>query len=287
MPLDIQLRAAQPIDLAGDVLVVGVAQIGGKSPALPPSLHVIDTALGGALSKLATKEEFTGKRDQVAVARDARAHPAGEARPARSGRPSLDRGARGAHVRGQGGPHRQRREGQVARPRAAPTGLEGAPARGGRGSRARRLPLHQVPHGRPQAQGGARRASSWAPAACPSRARRRSSTSARRSPPPSTSRATCRTSRPTDPPRDASPPRRRPSPRSTAFEDRGLRLQGDPPPRHEAHRRRRARERARAALRAHLVRARRARRRSSSSSARASRSTAAASASSPRRAWAR
>jgi leucyl aminopeptidase len=65
MPLDIQLRAAQPIDLAGDVLVVGVAQIGGKSPALPPSLHVIDTALGGALSKLATKEEFTGKRDQV------------------------------------------------------------------------------------------------------------------------------------------------------------------------------------------------------------------------------
>ena len=65
MPLDIQLRAAQPIDLAGDVLVIGLAQIGGKSPTLPPSLKAIDTALGNALSKLADKEEFTGKRDQV------------------------------------------------------------------------------------------------------------------------------------------------------------------------------------------------------------------------------
>ena len=64
MPLDIQLRAAQPSDLAADVLVVGVLQIGGKSPALPPSLKPIDTALGGALSKLAAKDEFTGKRDQ-------------------------------------------------------------------------------------------------------------------------------------------------------------------------------------------------------------------------------
>jgi leucyl aminopeptidase len=64
MPLDIQIRAAQPIDLAGDVLVVGVLQAGGKSPALPPPLKAIDAALGGALSKLAAKEEFTGKRDQ-------------------------------------------------------------------------------------------------------------------------------------------------------------------------------------------------------------------------------
>jgi leucyl aminopeptidase len=64
MALDIQLRAAQPIDLAADVLVVGVLQIGGKSPALPPSLKPIDAALGGALSKLAAREEFTGKRDQ-------------------------------------------------------------------------------------------------------------------------------------------------------------------------------------------------------------------------------
>jgi leucyl aminopeptidase len=65
MPVEIQLRTAQPIDLAADVLVVGVLQIGGKSPALPPSLKPIDTALGGALSKLAAKEEFTGKRDQT------------------------------------------------------------------------------------------------------------------------------------------------------------------------------------------------------------------------------
>jgi leucyl aminopeptidase len=64
MPLEIQLRVASPIDLAGDVLVVGVFQA-GKSGVLPPSLHLVDTALGGALSKQAAKEEFTGKRDQV------------------------------------------------------------------------------------------------------------------------------------------------------------------------------------------------------------------------------
>jgi leucyl aminopeptidase len=65
MPLDIQLRAAQPGDLAADVLAVGVLQLGGKAPALPPSLKSIDSALGGALARLAAKEEFTGKRDQT------------------------------------------------------------------------------------------------------------------------------------------------------------------------------------------------------------------------------
>jgi leucyl aminopeptidase len=64
MPLDIQLRVAAPQDLAADVLVIGVLQAGGKSPALPPSLRPIDHALDGALSKLVAKEEFVGKRDQ-------------------------------------------------------------------------------------------------------------------------------------------------------------------------------------------------------------------------------
>jgi leucyl aminopeptidase len=65
MPLDIQLRAAQPLDLAADLLVVGVLQASGKAPAFPPSLKPIDQALGGALAKLAAREEFTGKRDQA------------------------------------------------------------------------------------------------------------------------------------------------------------------------------------------------------------------------------
>jgi leucyl aminopeptidase len=64
MPLDIQLRVAPPLDLAADVLVVGVLQMGGKTPSLPPSLKAIDDALGGALAKLVAKDEFTGKRDQ-------------------------------------------------------------------------------------------------------------------------------------------------------------------------------------------------------------------------------
>jgi leucyl aminopeptidase len=65
MPLDIQVRVAQPNDLTADVLVVGVLQVAGKSPSLPPSLKLIDDALQAALSQLVAKEEFTGKRDQT------------------------------------------------------------------------------------------------------------------------------------------------------------------------------------------------------------------------------
>src|SRR5581483_2516206 len=54
-----------PLDLAADVLVVGVPQTSGKLPALPAPLKPVDAALGGALSKLAAKEEFVGKRDQT------------------------------------------------------------------------------------------------------------------------------------------------------------------------------------------------------------------------------
>jgi leucyl aminopeptidase len=65
MPLDIQFRVAPSQDLAADVLVIGVSQAGAKSPAIPQSLATIDQALSGALSKLAAREEFTGKRDQA------------------------------------------------------------------------------------------------------------------------------------------------------------------------------------------------------------------------------
>src|SRR5258708_3573507 len=64
MPLDIQLRAAVPQDLAADVLVVGVVQGGGKSLTLPPALKTIDELLGGALAKAVARDEFVGKRDQ-------------------------------------------------------------------------------------------------------------------------------------------------------------------------------------------------------------------------------
>jgi leucyl aminopeptidase len=65
MPLDIQLRVAPPQDLAADVLVVGIPQAGAKSASLLGSLKTIDQALEGALSKIAAKEEFIGKRDQA------------------------------------------------------------------------------------------------------------------------------------------------------------------------------------------------------------------------------
>jgi leucyl aminopeptidase len=65
MNLDIQLRTALPQELTADLLVIGVTQTTGKAPGLPPSLKAVDAALGGALAKLAAKEEFSGKRDQA------------------------------------------------------------------------------------------------------------------------------------------------------------------------------------------------------------------------------
>jgi leucyl aminopeptidase len=65
MPLDIQLRTAVPAALAADVLVVGVLHMGSKSPTLPPAVKALDEAFGGALARLAAKEEFVGKRDQT------------------------------------------------------------------------------------------------------------------------------------------------------------------------------------------------------------------------------
>ena len=69
-PLDIQVRNAQLLDLDTDVLVIGVVRVprtsggSGKVFPLPPSLKAVDDALGGALTKLVAKEDFTGKRDQ-------------------------------------------------------------------------------------------------------------------------------------------------------------------------------------------------------------------------------
>ena len=65
MALDIQLLTARPQELAADVLVIAVPFAGSKGPAIPPTLKPLDAAFGGALSKLAAKDEFTGKRDQV------------------------------------------------------------------------------------------------------------------------------------------------------------------------------------------------------------------------------
>src|SRR5580693_3968178 len=64
MALDIQVRTAQLLEIDSDVLVIGVPRGSGKAAQLPPSCKAIDDALGGALTKLVAKEEFTGKREQ-------------------------------------------------------------------------------------------------------------------------------------------------------------------------------------------------------------------------------
>src|SRR5580692_7814427 len=64
MPIEIQLLTESPALVTADVVVVGVLQVADKSAALSPALKLLEGALGGALSKLIAKEEFTGKRDQ-------------------------------------------------------------------------------------------------------------------------------------------------------------------------------------------------------------------------------
>src|SRR5258708_2323368 len=72
MALEIQVRSASPsqaVGLAADVLVVGVykgSDEKGKARfGLATGLKPLDASLGGALAKLAQREEFTGKRDQT------------------------------------------------------------------------------------------------------------------------------------------------------------------------------------------------------------------------------
>jgi leucyl aminopeptidase len=68
MPLQITVRTAQPAAVSGDVLVVGVFALGPKKKTrgAPDMLSAIDRALGGGLSKLFVREDFKGKKDQVA-----------------------------------------------------------------------------------------------------------------------------------------------------------------------------------------------------------------------------
>src|SRR5271165_866630 len=64
MALEIQIHAGRLLDLDTDLLVVGVPRAGGKDPQWPPFWKALDGALGGGLTKVVTKEDFTGKRDQ-------------------------------------------------------------------------------------------------------------------------------------------------------------------------------------------------------------------------------
>ena len=79
MPLKISARSTQPLDLNADVVVLGTWTFAGaksdkkkkKSKTAHeggtgvPFVDALDRALGGGVSRLIAKEEFTGKRDQT------------------------------------------------------------------------------------------------------------------------------------------------------------------------------------------------------------------------------
>ena len=257
MPLEIQLRTAQPLDLTADVLVVGVLQAGQGADASLVAPRRRRRARGRA--REARRQGGVHRQARPdAVARDARPHPGREgraARPRREARPSAP--PRCARSRRRPRARRTPRRRSRSRSRCPP-GSRASCARSARGSSSaptasrstspatasRRRTLASV------VVGVARQARS--------RTRRRCSRSVSASAPRvNLSRDLQQRAAERPLPRDASPPAAEGVAKEHGPQDPGLRLQGDPPPRDEAHRRRRPRQRARAALRAH----RRARRR--------------------------
>ncbi len=75
MPLKITARSTQPLDLNADVVVIGSFTFptekkkkkgkDSKSGSSNPLIAALDRALGGGVSRLVAKEEFSAKRDQT------------------------------------------------------------------------------------------------------------------------------------------------------------------------------------------------------------------------------
>jgi len=78
MPLQIIARTTAPLDLTADVVVMGTFSLPGSKGGKPgkkkkdgdtrtgvPFVDALDRALGGGVSRLLAKEEFTGKKDQT------------------------------------------------------------------------------------------------------------------------------------------------------------------------------------------------------------------------------
>ena len=80
MPLKISARTTQPLDLSADVVVMGTFSLpsakgdkagkkkkkdGDVARTGVPFVDALDRALGGGVSRLLAKEEFTGKKDQT------------------------------------------------------------------------------------------------------------------------------------------------------------------------------------------------------------------------------
>ncbi|HEX9054847.1 MAG TPA: hypothetical protein VF830_08070, partial [Gemmatimonadales bacterium] len=63
MPFETTVAAAAPADFKTPLLGVAVPQ----GAALPGSLAPLDAATGGALARLYSAGDFTGKRDETAV----------------------------------------------------------------------------------------------------------------------------------------------------------------------------------------------------------------------------
>jgi leucyl aminopeptidase len=66
MPLKISIRTARPLDVSGDVVVLGVWTLPPekKKKGAPEPLAAVDRALAGGLLRVMSREDFKGKRDQ-------------------------------------------------------------------------------------------------------------------------------------------------------------------------------------------------------------------------------
>lgn len=64
MPLKISVRTVLPVRETGDVIVVGVPKLDGKSKKAKSPLDGLDRALGGALGRRLKKDDFKAKKDE-------------------------------------------------------------------------------------------------------------------------------------------------------------------------------------------------------------------------------
>ena len=115
MPLEIQLRSAQPIDLDADILVVGVPQATAQYRRPAPVPQAAQRSPWWRPRQARREGGLHRKARPVPLACDIGTTEGGAPRCARAWRKAPARRRSGAHLRIQGGPRCERREGEDAR----------------------------------------------------------------------------------------------------------------------------------------------------------------------------
>ena len=160
-PSPINVRTAKPLDAPSDVIVLGVwaqaAREEGKSEARGSLSTRSIEPLGGGLAAHRRERRVHGQERSDALPADARRRIAAD-RIVLIGLGDAKAASADADARSFAAKAARTANGEKAKTLALalPDGLESAPPRARRRARARRVPLHEVPHRRSQAESAAR-----------------------------------------------------------------------------------------------------------------------------------